>query len=256
MLTRGRYGRRARCCSSSRRRARRRCRNWFAQDDISIVPGRFNAHRRHEVRAQRLHRLRVPADRAAALDAGDAARRSGRGVSRAVRMPTRFDSDLRFTAPAPFVVLRGNPAFRVRERGLARGRLSPGDRFRGCRVDVAGFVNTYDDLRTQEPTPPTGFPIVLMNNLNARTAGVETTVAVSGDARRAAARAATPISTSGSRLDPGSRDRPTGTAEHNDPANQFRLRVVHESARVVRSRRGPPRSSTSFRIRSSPATRS
>jgi outer membrane receptor protein involved in Fe transport len=38
---------------------------------------------------------------------------------------------------------------------------------------INGFVNSYDDLRTQEPTPPVGIPIVLANKQAGRVSGLE-----------------------------------------------------------------------------------
>ena len=118
-------------------------------------------------------------------------------------------------------------------------------------VDVAGFVNTYNDLRTQEPTLPTGFPIVLMNNLNARTAGVETTVAIQATSAVQVHAGYTHLYERFT-LDPGSLDRTDGTAEHNDPQKPVPAPRLHEPARVVRGRRGVPSRRRSYRTRSFP----
>jgi iron complex outermembrane receptor protein len=196
--------------------------NWFVQDDISIVPGRFNLifgtkveHNDYTgIEFQPNLRLRwTPATGQTIWS----------GVSRAVRMPTRFDSDLQVTPTGTAVLLRGDPAFRsenvVSTEAGYRQEINP-----RLSVDVAGFVNTYNDLRSQEPTLPTGFPIVLMNNLNARTAGVETTVAIQATSAVQVHAGYTHLYERFT-LDPGSLDRTGGTAEHNDPQNQFRLRV-------------------------------
>jgi iron complex outermembrane receptor protein len=196
--------------------------NWFAQDDISLIPGRLNVifgtkieHNDYTgVEYQPNARVRWTTGRGQTVWSG---------VSRAVRMPTRFDSDLRFTGVAPFVVLRGDPGFKSEnvisvEAGYRQEWMSR------LSVDVAGFLNTYDDLRTQEPTPPTGVPIVLMNNLNARTAGVETTVGFQATPEVQLTAGYTHLYER-FRLDPVSRDLTNGTAEYNDPRNQFRLRL-------------------------------
>jgi iron complex outermembrane receptor protein len=94
------------------------------------------------------------------------------GVSRAVRMPTRFDSDLQFTGGTPIVLLAGSPAFQsetlvakeVGYRLLAIPKLA---------VGINAFWNSYDRLRSQEPTTPAPFPIVLANKGEGRTSGVE-----------------------------------------------------------------------------------
>ena len=98
-------------------------------------------------------------------------------VSRAVRVPTRFDTDLRIRFPnSPALLLTGSEAFKSETliayeagyRKLYSDRLS---------VDVAVYVNRYDDLRSQElPTGP-GQPIVLANMLNALSRGVEVSTA-------------------------------------------------------------------------------
>ncbi len=50
-------------------------------------------------------------------------------------------------------------------------------------IDVAGYVNRYDDLRTPGGRCPAA-PVVLANMMNGRTRGVETT-AVGADSARA-----------------------------------------------------------------------
>ena len=82
-------------------------------------------------------------------------------VSRAVRVPTRFDTDLRIRFPnSDRLLLTGTEAFKSESviayeagyRKLYSDRLS---------VDVATYVNRYDDLRSQELPSSAGEPIVL-----------------------------------------------------------------------------------------------
>ena len=126
--------------------------------------------RRIEGRAQRLHRLRVPADRARAVDAGQAATRCGarcrgrcgcrRGSTPICALPARRRSWC-------CAAIRGSSPKTVLSREIGyRRRLGP-----TASIDLAAFYNTYDDLRTQEPTPPLGIPIVLSNLMEARTSG-------------------------------------------------------------------------------------
>ncbi len=97
--------------------------------------------------------------------------------SRAVRMPSRIDEDLRFI-PVPaagFVALQGNPDFKPEkvyayELGY---RIQPHE---SIFVDVAAYYNNYDDLRSLEPTPVVVFPLVQDNRLEAETYGVELSV--------------------------------------------------------------------------------
>jgi iron complex outermembrane recepter protein len=203
--------------------------NVFAQDDITLVTGRLSAivgvKLEHNdftgFEYQPTVRFRwTPSPRNLVWGA----------VSRAVRMPTRFDSDLRFTAGTPFLVIRGDAGFRsetvlARELGL-RTRVIP-----ATAMSVAVFVNTYDDLRSQEPTPPAGLPIVIANKHEGRVAGVE----IAGQVEPAAW---WHVNLSYARLaerfgfDADSRDPSRGALEHNDPAHQVRLRSYTDVAHL------------------------
>src|SRR5205814_370122 len=89
--------------------------------------------------------------------------------------------------------------------------------------DLAAFVNDYSRLRTQEPTPPTGFPIVLANNLSGRTAGLEASAEVAPvpDWRLHFGYS---LLSERFRFENGSRDPTQGVNEHNDPRHQFWMR--------------------------------
>jgi iron complex outermembrane receptor protein len=137
-------------------------------------------------------------------------------------VPTRFDTDLRLRIPGSNIVtLTGNEEFESEtliayEAGY-RARL--GNR---VSVDVTGFENRYDDLRSQE-IPATGIPITLMNMLNATTRGVEIT-------GKAQLLDPWQIGAGYTHLwkrftfDPGSTDRTGGASEANDPAHIVKLR--------------------------------
>ncbi|HWI18149.1 MAG TPA: TonB-dependent receptor [Vicinamibacterales bacterium] len=141
---------------------------------------------------------------------------------RSVRVPTRFDTDLRFRVPnSDRIALTGSADFRSEsvkayEAGYRR-------RF-GSRVsvDLAGFENRYDHLRSQEvPVPP--IPIRLMNMMNAVTRGAEVS---------AKADVASWWQVGGGyaylwkrvTFDPGSTDRTGGAPEGNDPRHIVKLR--------------------------------
>jgi iron complex outermembrane receptor protein len=104
--------------------------------------------------------------------AGDTATVWG-AVSRAVRLPTRFDTDLRIRAPGSGpLLLTGSEDFESENviaieggyRTFVAGRVS---------LDAAVYTNRYTDLRSLE-APETGvIPITLGNTLRARTAGLE-----------------------------------------------------------------------------------
>jgi iron complex outermembrane receptor protein len=144
-------------------------------------------------------------------------------ISRAVRMPTRFDTDLRFTGFSPTILIEGNPDFEsetvvaheVGYRKVVGARLA---------FDVNAFYNRYDRLRSQEPTIPTTFPIVLANNLQARTRGLELTA----DYRPAAflrLHAGYAFLSERFAFRPGSRDSSGGAQEADDPAHLWSLRT-------------------------------
>jgi len=144
-------------------------------------------------------------------------------VSRAVRVPSRFDTDLRFRLPGSTtgaLLLTGSPTFESESvvayeagyRRQLRERVS---------IDLAGYVNRYDALRTQEIRP--GQPITLANMMNALSRGLETTVSAQILPR---------WQVHGSHaylwkeltFDPGSTDVTRGANEGNDPRNIFKLR--------------------------------
>ena len=144
-------------------------------------------------------------------------------VSRAVRMPTRFDSDLRFTGMFPFVVLQGSPSFQS-EVVIANEVGYRAQVANIVAIDIAGFVNSYDDLRTQEPAAvPPGIPVTLANNLSATVGGVEVGLDYQ-PVHQLQLRGAYTRLEEDFTLQPGSRDITNGFSEYNDPRNQFSFR--------------------------------
>jgi iron complex outermembrane recepter protein len=202
--------------------------NAFVQDEISIVPRTLAAtlgskieHNDYTgVEYQPTARLRwSPSSRQTVWGA----------VSRAVRMPTRFDSDLRFTGTLPIVVLQGSPEFKSETviAGEAGYRHRVGNRL---MLDVAAFVNGYDDLRTQEPSSaPGGIPIILANNLQATTRGLELGVDFQPTPFWQLHGAYTRLAEE-FHLTAESRDPSNGSGEHNDPRNQLSLRSYFDLA--------------------------
>jgi iron complex outermembrane recepter protein len=95
-------------------------------------------------------------------------------VSRAVRMPSRIDEDLRFLPnPANGVVLfQGNTSFKPEKLNAFEigYRIRPGRRI---FADVTVFHHEYDQLRSLEPSAPAGIPFVQQNLLDAETSGIE-----------------------------------------------------------------------------------
>jgi len=149
-------------------------------------------------------------------------------VTRAVRTPTRFDSDIRFGPPGFQFV--GNPNFQAeslvafefgyRAKPLAR-----------VSVDLATFYNTYDKIRSLEAQPASG-SILLLNNMNASTDGVEISATYDVLERF---RVLAGYSYLEKRLTPdtGHVDFFNGTIEGNDPRHQFFIRGSADLGRKI-----------------------
>jgi iron complex outermembrane receptor protein len=195
--------------------------NLFVQDEITLVPNRVAIIIGSKVE----HNDYTGFEYQPTVRARWTVRERGSvwgAVSRAVRMPTRFDSDLRFTGQSPIVVLRGDAGFRS-ETVLSR---ELGYRYRfgsAASIDVAAFHNTYDRLRTQEPTLPAGIPIVLRNNMEGRTSGLEASAEYE-PAARVRLHAGYTLLSEDLRLKPGIVDIAQGAAEYNDPKHQVWMR--------------------------------
>jgi iron complex outermembrane receptor protein len=103
----------------------------------------------------------------------DASWRTWVGVSRAVRTPSRIETDVTVPGPAGLTVLAGSPAFAAeRLDALEAGwRWSRGQ---ALLVELSAFENRYDHLRSLEPG--TGSVLFVNGNLlNAKSNGAELT---------------------------------------------------------------------------------
>jgi iron complex outermembrane receptor protein len=138
-------------------------------------------------------------------------------VARAVRTPSRFDTEL--VNPG---VLAGSPDFQSEEllayEAGYRGLLSP-----AFSLSVSAFYNSYDRLRTVEGSGPAVFPLVIRNNMQGDTQGVETwaNLAVRDWWHLSAGFTALRKNL---RLAPGSRDVFGVAFAGNDPRSQWQLR--------------------------------
>ncbi|HEV7767113.1 MAG TPA: TonB-dependent receptor [Thermoanaerobaculia bacterium] len=138
-------------------------------------------------------------------------------IARAVRTPSRFDTDL--INPG---VLTGGPDFQSEEliayEAGYRGLLSP-----SFSLSVAAFYNSYDHLRTVEGSTPAVFPLVIRNNMQGDTQGVEAwaNVAVREWWRLSGGFSALRKNL---RLVPGNRDVLGVAFAGNDPRYQWQLR--------------------------------
>lgn len=144
-------------------------------------------------------------------------------VSRAVRLPTRFDTDLRIVNPVTRqVVLSGSEDFKAESVVSYEGgyRIRPHSR---VALDIAGFANRYDDLRSQELPAIAGQPVTLRNLLNAATSGVELSATFQPIERWRLHGSYSYLYEDFS-VDRGSTDPFDGMFEANDPSHMFSMR--------------------------------
>ena len=144
-------------------------------------------------------------------------------VSRAVRLPTRFDTDLRIVNPATRqVLISGSDDFDAETVVAYEGgyRVRP---HASLALDVAAFANRYDDLRSQELPAAPGQPVTLRNMLNAVTSGVEVAVTIQPIARWRVHGSYSYLYEDFS-VDEESTDPFDGMFEANDPSHMFSLR--------------------------------
>lgn len=195
----------------------------FVQDEIALAPAR-RVYLIVGSKFERTDFTRFEAQPTLRLRWSHAERQTVWGaVSRAVRLPTRFDTDLRLINPTTgAVTLSGNEDFEPEQVVAyeAGYRVRPNARI---ALDLAAFVNRYDDLRSQEFPSRLGPVVLLGNTLNAETRGIEAAAIIQLlDGWR--------IHPSYTYLhkdlshDPGSRDLRGGRDEGNDPAYFLSLR--------------------------------
>ena len=144
------------------------------------------------------------------------------GAARAVRAPTRIDRDIRIPGTGTPIVV-GNKDFQEEEvvayeLGWRMAATT------AAILEAVAFYNDYDQLRTQEPTPPFGIPIVLGNGGRARVRGFGLNGSWQALERLRVQGAVTWLSER-FRVDPGSRDQTGGAAEANDPDYHWSLRA-------------------------------
>jgi iron complex outermembrane recepter protein len=150
----------------------------FVQDEITIVPERFGVTLGSKFEHNDFTGFEVqPSIRT--WWTPDGAQTLWASVSRAVRTPSRAESDIRINPPPPVplppgtLTIVGNPAMRSEEvvayeigyRATPAAQLS---------LDVAAFYNDYEHLRSLEPlvAGPVS-PTVAANNLHGETYGFE-----------------------------------------------------------------------------------
>ncbi len=196
--------------------------SFFAQDEFSLTPARVFLTIGSKFERNDFTGFEVQPTVRARWSGTDRQTLWG-AVSRAVRLPTRFDTALRIINPQTrALLLSGNDDFDAEsvvayEAGY---RIRPHLR---ASLDFATFVNRYDNLRSQEFPAPQGPFVLLANTLNAVTSGFEAAGAVQLAGRW---RVHGSYAYLHKRLshDSGSRDLTRGRDEGNDPSFLFSIR--------------------------------
>jgi iron complex outermembrane recepter protein len=143
-------------------------------------------------------------------------------VSRAVRTPSRIDTDLSEGTPPYLVLLKGNADF-TSEALLAyelgyRAQLNS-----VLEASVSSFYNRYDDVRSTSFTPGTILPLYFANNLEGHTYGLE----FSGNYQATddwSLHAGYTLLRETLRVKPGQFDLDDALNETADPRDQFSIR--------------------------------
>ena len=205
--------------------------SFFGQDDIALKPERLSLIVGSKVERNDFTGFEVQPNVRLRLTP-DLRQTFWAAVSRAVRMPTRFDDDLRVRVPGTTrLLLTGSDNFesenvRSYEAGY-RARATEQISF-----DVSTFANNYNDIRSQELPAAAGNPVVLGNTLNTRTSGVEIAATALLTARWQAHASYSYLWEQFSR-DPGSRDVSNGVNEANDPSHLWSARTSVDLPRKI-----------------------
>jgi iron complex outermembrane receptor protein len=152
-------------------------------------------------------------------------------AARAVRRPTRFDDDIRITAPNGLLLVQGSDDFEAEiMTGWEVGyRARP---IRAMSFDATVFVQNYPNLRSQEAPLVGPVPVTIGNGLEGRSAGVELSSIIQPHDRLRVHASYTFLDTEISRR-PGSRDVSGGANEANDPRHLGMLRASVNLMRTV-----------------------
>jgi iron complex outermembrane recepter protein len=144
-------------------------------------------------------------------------------VGRAVRVPSRLDTDFRFSPTPGVLAIRGNPDFKPEEViGAEIGyRMTPRT---NLFFDITVFHHSYDSLITVEPGPP-GQPSILGNGMNADITGATLIVNFEPLSWVRASSSFTLMDKT-LELDPDSRDMSNAAGEGNDPDHYWTLHVM------------------------------
>jgi iron complex outermembrane receptor protein len=195
----------------------------FVQDEIAIAPGRFWVTPGVRLLKNSFTGVEAhPALRARWKPA--AGHTVWAAASRTVRLPSRFDRDIRLSVVPGQVLIAGSDAFEAEtvialEAGV-RTSLTP-----RLSLDVAAFTNRYDDLRSVRPGRPGENALAIVSNdLDGRGKGVEVALQAQVAPGLRLYAGYTRLATSAT-VDAGAIDLGEGVLEFNDPDHQFDARM-------------------------------
>ncbi len=194
----------------------------FVQNDISILPDRLVAVIGTKIENNTFSSLELqPNFRIAWIPRPN--QTLWGAISRAVRVPSRLDTDLRFFPVPQVLTIRGNPDFKP-EQVIAYEigyRINP---LRKIYFDAVAFYHKYDSLITLEPGAP-GEPATVGNGMNARISGATLSSTYVPDSWLRLLGSMTFLEKE-LELDPNSRDISNAAGEGNDPDHYWTLHAM------------------------------
>ena len=143
-------------------------------------------------------------------------------VSRAVRTPARIDRDFYLFLVPSISLISGNDSF-VSEKMTAYELGWRSQPLKTLSFSLSAFYNVYDDIRSIEPGPPPLYiPLTFANGVKGQTYGLEL-AATSQLTSWWKVKGGYTLLRKDLSVKPGSKDLNNGSAESDDPENQFQV---------------------------------
>jgi iron complex outermembrane recepter protein len=203
----------------------------FVQDDVRLTPNRLSLIVGTKIERNDFTGVELQPNLRFRF-AVNAAQTAWAAVSRAVRMPTRFDTDLRIrNLLTNQLQITGRTDFDSEDVTAyeAGYRLRPTAR---VSIDLATYFNRWNDLRSLEYPTTAGSPVMIGNMLNADTSGAEVAATASITSAWQAHGSYTYLWRRVS-FDAGSHDPTRGANEANDPSHLASIRNSFDLRRHV-----------------------
>ncbi len=143
----------------------------FLQDEITLLPNRLFLTLGTKLEHNSFTGLEVqPSARLAWMPVAN--HTFWMAVSRAVRSPSRIDSELFIPAVAPFLIQGGGDRFKS-EKLIAYEAGYRAELAQRITGSISWFFNDYDDIRSAEPIAGAPGQFIILNGLKAKTYGTE-----------------------------------------------------------------------------------